>query len=340
MTPSLRQAVVGFLCERRGLGYREIGAHERTLGLLASVLAERLATKRPAPKEPLTIDVTRDDLTKVLDILASRGLSPVTVGHAVSSLRVFFRWLSRRGALLLNPAEDLPFPKSPRRIGYVPSPSEVERLLLFAGREAVLKRAGALDDRERERVLCQAVRDLAILEILYGSGLRLSELLKLLVKDIDLRERTAFLKSGKGGKDRVVPLTTKAAEAVSRYLEESRPALLSGRLADHESGKTPEVLFLSASGTRLYHDWRERYFVPIARAAGLPRALTPHRLRHACAVHLLSDGADLSHIARLLGHERLDTTALYLSLTTKSVAEALAASHPRERDEQTDERLG
>ena len=342
-TMTLRDSLSHFLAERRALGYAEIGTHERTLGLLLRLVSSRLVASHlvasrlaATPPEPLTTDVTREDLTNVLDVLVRRGLSPITVGHACSSFRVFFRWVSRRGALLLNPAEDLVVMRSPRRIGYVPSPSEVERLLLHGEPRAVLKRAGELDESERERVVCQAVRDLAILEILYGSGLRISEVLKLLVKDVDLGERTAFLKSAKGGKDRVVPLTRRGAEAVARYLDEARPVLLSGATADHESRKTPEVLFLSASGTRLYHDWRERSFVPIARAAGLPSALTPHRLRHACAVHLLSAGADLTHIARLLGHERLDTTALYLALSTKSVAEALERAHPRERRSEGD----
>lgn len=273
--------------------------------------------------EPLVTDVTRQDLGALLDVLVGKGFSPITVGHAVSCLRVFFRWLSRRGAILLSPAEDLPHPKLRRRLGYVPSREEVERLLSAAQPEAALKREGIAEGHERyERVLHEARRDVAVIELLYGSGLRFSEVTGLRVTDVDLRERTAFLRRAKGGKDRVVPLTKRSAEALSRYLAEARPALSSGRRT--------EVLLLTAKGARLYGDWRKRCFVPLVLAAGLPRALTPHRLRHACAVHLIEGGADIVFVARLLGHERLDTTALYLALTTASLRGALD-SHPRER---------
>lgn len=273
--------------------------------------------------EPLVTDVTRQDLGAFLDVLVGKGLSPITVGHAVSCLRVFFRWLSRRGAILLSPAEHLPHPKLCRRIGYVPSREEVERLLATAQPEATLKREGVAEGHERhERVLHEARRDVALLELLYGSGLRFSEVTGLRVTDVDLRERTAFLRRAKGGRDRVVPITKRSTEALSRYLAEARPGLLSGRRT--------EVLLLTATGARLYDDWRPRFFIPLVLAAGLPKALTPHRLRHACAVHLIESGADIVYVARLLGHERLDTTALYLTLTTASIRGALE-SHPRER---------
>lgn len=324
--------------ERLGLSAtpRLFGA--QVLRLLLKAVEARLGCKVSEVSEVSARDVTRADVVAVVDGFLARGLSEQTVLHAKTSLRLFCRWLTQRRALLLDPAADLRTHRVVRRLGYVPSPEEVRRLMASADPERVLSREGFLtppDDslprdvrgswqRRGVRLLAEALRDRAILELLYGSGLRIGEVIRLDVKDLDLAERTAFLKDAKGGKDRVVPLTHAFVEAVVPYLVEGRPALLI---------RPTEALFPTVTGRRLDPwFWRKTALQPLLKAAGLPRALTPHRLRHACAVHLLESGAELTHIARLLGHEKLDTTALYLTLTTRFLSETLSSAHPREKE--------
>jgi site-specific recombinase XerD len=184
----------------------------------------------------------------------------------------------------------------------------------------------------------EAGRDLALLELLYGSGLRIQEAVGCLVTDVSLAERTLFVAKGKGNRQRIVPITPRAAMAIARYMAEGRRVLLEGRARRARTRKKAPspALFLSTTGQPVMpQPWRERRLTPLLRAAKLPKGLTPHRLRHACAVHLLESGADILQISRLLGHERLETTAIYLSLAVGEVAKALRAAHPRERPERS-----
>lgn len=356
----LDEAILSHVVERERLGYSV--AHTRVLRRLLTRLgegvAERLARERGGklderlePHEPLVVyvtDLTERDLTSLLDVLLARGLSSGSVASVGASLRVFGRFLLRRNLVLLDPARDLVLARVQRRIGYVPSPADVARLLRTASPESALAREGFLSPEtevaavaagaprtvkgrrslafaawKRKRVIAEALRDVAALEILYGSGLRLAELCNLDVTDLDLKERTLQVRSGKGRKDRVVPLTRAASRSLTAYLLEGRPFLF--------SRKTPALL-LMPSGARLSTWWRAGPFRRLIRAAHLPR-LTPHRLRHACAVHLVTGGADIVKISRLLGHERLDVTALYLALSPAAIAKTLLAAHPREKQE-------
>jgi len=165
-------------------------------------------------------------------------------------------------------------------------------------------------------------RNRAILELLYGTGIRVSECERLDVRDLDLAQGHVFIRDGKGRKDRVVPVVGRALEALDRYLREARPELL--------RDPREAALFLTRRGTRVSVK-NIQYLVRMnARAAGLT-GVTPHGLRHGCATHLLQGGADVRHVQHLLGHKSLDTTAIYTHVAPQDLAQAIAKAHPRER---------
>jgi integrase/recombinase XerD len=164
-------------------------------------------------------------------------------------------------------------------------------------------------------------RDRAILEVLYGTGLRVSECVRLDLQDVGLREGQLLVRNGKGKKDRVVPLVGQALLALDRYLREVRHALV--------RDPKEQAVFLSVIGTRLSPVTLQYQVRRYAKALGL-RA-KPHVLRHSCATHLLRHGADVRQIQQLLGHRALETTALYLRVDVSHLAEVVARAHPRER---------
>jgi integrase/recombinase XerD len=219
----------------------------------------------------------------------------------LSVLRSFFAWAVGRGWLLSSPVRGLALPSSgtlPRR---VPSQAQVGRLLAHVGSWAAT-----------------ATRDRALLEVLYGSGLRRAECVRLELRDVDLRQAMLLVRNGKGRRDRLVPLTKRAVSALGAYLEE-RPRL-------DTRGET--ALFLSARGGPLTGSGLAKM---VRRAAtGARLTLSPHGLRHACATHLLEEGADVRLIQRLLGHSRLATTALYTRVRPVELFRVLRRCHPRE----------
>ena len=330
----LAAAMEEYLLDRRGRGYGNERTHRWVLRRLLSATACRLS------KEPLAGEVTRRDLDAVLAEGLRRGHGDTTRFHVATMLRLFCRWLVKGGVLLLDPSDGLAVKRPERPLLFVPSRVQVRRLLEAArpARAHRPERDGAASPDEPQgdrhaRSCAEALRDTAALELLYGSGLRFGELVGLDVGDLDLAERTAFIRCGKGRKDRLVPLTRASAEALRRYLARGRPLLASQRLsrAPWTGRGGADALLLTVSGARLSQAWRHECFGPLALLAGLPEGLTPHRLRHACALHLLESGASLVAIGRLLGHASLSATTLYLRLSTASLARTLLLSHPRER---------
>ena len=230
-------------------------------------------------------------------------VSPWTVVGYFTSVRAFFAFLERKGLILANPARELLLRK-PERLPRALSEDEARRLM------AVPPYWGAVGPRDR-----------AILEVLYGTGIRVAECVRLDLQDVALQEGRLLVRNGKGRKDRVVPLVGQALAALDRYLREIRHALV--------RDPRQQAVFLSAIGTRLSFVMLERQVKRYGQAVGL-RA-TPHVLRHSCATHLLRHGADVREIQQLLGHRALETTALYLKVDVSHLAEVLARAHPRER---------
>jgi integrase/recombinase XerD len=242
-------------------------------------------------------------LRRAVSERTGRPLAASTRALVVSAVKGFFAFLERRQKLLVNPAQHVPAPRRfrlPRAIG-----QNAVRLLLDAPDPAT-----PLGQRDR-----------AILELIYGSGLRLSECVRLDLADLDLERGTLLIRNGKGKKDRYVPVAGRALLALRAYLREGRLSLTER----HDDG----ALFVARYGKRL-GPMSVRLLVKRSAAKAGVKATT-HVLRHACATHLLAGGADVRHVQELLGHKDLATTALYTKVDTHGLAQLIRRCHPREK---------
>jgi integrase/recombinase XerD len=231
-----------------------------------------------------------------------RPLAVATRLIYIAVVRRFFAFLDKRSVILRNPALHLRYPRRPVIPRGVLTEAEAVRLMETPPDST---RGGP--------------RDRAILETLYGTGIRIGECGRIDVSDLDLSQGQLLVRDGKGRKDRVVPVAGRAAAALAVYLRDIRPALV------HDPMEA--ALFLSHFGTRLKKGTLYVLVKNHARTARLK--VSPHGLRHACATHLLARGADLRHIQALLGHSFIDTTALYTRVNTSGLREVLDRAHPR-----------
>jgi integrase/recombinase XerC len=231
-----------------------------------------------------------------------RGLAPRSVQRRLSAARSLFRYLLREGELARDPAADVQAPKARKRLPVTLDADAMARLLEFR-----------TDDR-------LGLRDKAIMELFYSSGLRLSELLGLDLPDLDLRDRTVRV-LGKGRKTRIVPVGRHAAEALARWLRERTT------LAD--IGET--AVFVGQNGRRLGPRIVQRRIAQWARLQGLPEHVHPHMFRHSFASHLLESSGDLRAVQELLGHANISTTQVYTHLDFQHLARIYDAAHPRAR---------
>jgi integrase/recombinase XerD len=279
------------------LAPRTVEAYRRDLQALAGWLG------RP----PASVET--EELERYLAELRAAGLSAATIARRVASLRSFFRHLVLIGAVEANPAAELELPRRTRRLPRALSLSEAERLIEAA--------AGTTP---------RALRDHALVELLYGAGLRVSEAVGLDKTGVDLDQRLVRT-VGKGGKERVVPVGRKAVEALQRYLARGRPHL--------DRRHRPE-LFLNAKGGPLTRAGAFLILRKLAEKAGLePERVHPHLLRHSFATHLLEGGADLRSVQEMLGHADLATTELYTHVTDRRRREMYFQAHPHARRKTT-----
>jgi integrase/recombinase XerD len=236
-------------------------------------------------------------------VKTARGapLSASTRSAYLGTLRSFFTWLMKRGVLLASPAEHLVIPRVRRLPRAVLSEEQARRLVTAPGPESALGK-----------------RDRAILELLYGSGIRVGELSRLDLKDVDLERGVVLVRSGKGKKDRWAPLPARAAAALDVYLRESR--VDAGEMA----------VFVSEAGRRLIPASIRKRVRQWGQEAKIASRVTPHRLRHACATHLLRGGADVRHVQQLLGHRSVETTVIYTRVAMEDLRRLLR-KHPRRR---------
>ncbi len=235
------------------------------------------------------------------------ALSSTSAARAVVAVRGLHRFALREGIVETDVAHDVRPPAAPRRLPKAISVEDVERLIEAAG----------IDQTPL------AIRDRALLEILYGTGARISESVGLAVDDVDLEDKTVLLR-GKGGKQRRVPLGSYAAKAVSAYLVRVRPALAA-------NGCGSSVLLLNARGGPLSRQSAWTVLRQCADKAGLVSGISPHTLRHSFATHLLEGGADVRVVQELLGHSSVTTTQIYTLVTVDQLREVYAAAHPRAR---------
>jgi site-specific recombinase XerD len=293
------------------------GASPLTRRNYAAVLAEfQTWYEEWTQRRPEWRRLGRDDFRAYLRFLGGRKLGQATIRLRFSALRTFYRHLQRRGQVTEIPLRQIALPKAGRRLPRFLTPDQVAGLLRIPVTD--LQRtdtAAKLDRRER----CRLLRDAAVLETVYSCGLRVSEVCRLEVQDLDFDSSTARVR-GKGRKERLLPMGAPAVEAIRRYWEG-----LPHRPAPHQAAfhnKFETLKPLTARTVQLL-------FKRCLLAAGLDLSLTPHKLRHSYATHLLDRGADLRSVQELLGHAHLATTQIYTHVTTERLKRVYEAAHPR-----------
>ncbi len=280
------------LAAERGLARNSVAAYRRDLEGLARLVEGRgLAA------------ATQDDLLLALRKMRTAGRSPRSVARWLVAVRGFYAWLAHEGEITENPAARLEPPKVWKTLPKVLDGADVERLI-------------QAPDRAEPR----GARDAAMLEVLYATGLRASELVGLRLHDLHLD--AGYLRCvGKGSKERVVPLGSVANAALRDYLASARPALLSGRRAD--------AVFVSSRGTPLTRQGFWKLLKAHGRRAGIRTTLSPHVVRHSFATHLLENGADLRAVQMLLGHADISTTQIYTHVNRERLKRLYRDFHPR-----------
>jgi len=256
-------------------------------------------------------EVTEADVADYVAHLRGEGRAPSTVKRSVVAVRSLHRFCALEGSTGADPSADVAVPRVPRGVPKALTEEEVGTLIEAVGGDDALAR-----------------RDRAILEVLYGTGLRISELVGLSLGDVDLGQGLirAF---GKGARERLVPVGRCAAEAVEDWLaSEGRPALAPDRWARRGDA---EALFLNRRGGRLSRQGAWGIVRKYGDQVGLGPRLTPHVLRHSCATHMLDHGADIRAVQELLGHASISTTQLYTLVSTERLWSVYRAAHPRAR---------
>ncbi len=251
--------------------------------------------------------VTPRLLEEWLGELARAGIAPASVSRRLYEVRAFFHFLARRGYLEENPLASVKGPKLGRRLPRYLTVDEVFALLRAADGDSPF-----------------ALRDRAILELLYGSGIRLGELVALNVDDVDLERRELWVREGKGGEERIALFGRVAAAVLRTYLSQGRPALV------NPDRPTP-ALFLNRYGGRLSRVSVTNIVHRYARLAGIRKEVTPHMLRHSFATHLMEGGADVRVVQELLGHKSPQTTQIYTHVSQEHLKRVYDRYHPRAR---------
>jgi integrase/recombinase XerD len=289
---------LGYLAVERGASPHTIDAYRRDLAAYTAFLAGRGVT---GPDQ-----VSREDLTAYIAALRERHLAPSSVERKVASVKSFHKFLVREGLTENHPTANLPLPKVPKRLPEVVSVDEIGRMLSQPFPESP---AGK--------------RDRSMLEVLYGCGLRVSELTGLDLTDVDLSD--GFLRVfGKGSKERVVPIAGAAFRTLDDYLLHGRPFL---RPKSSRSRQDPAAVFLNQRGGRMT---RQTVFTTVRTYAGrVGLTMHPHTLRHSFATHMLEGGADLRSLQEMLGHSDISTTQIYTHVDRSHLREEYLSTHPR-----------
>jgi integrase/recombinase XerD len=292
--------LTGLIAER-GLSTNTVEGYRRDLAKLQAFL------RGEGRADPASL--VRTDVPRLLGFLRGQELAPPSVARSVAAFRGFYRFLLSEGAIHHDPFLDVTIPKASQRLPKALTFAEVQRILDAPSR----REAG----RGRHP---EALRDDAMLEVLYATGLRVSELVKLDLEAVNAA--VGFLRAtGKGSKQRVVPLGAVAIRKLRRYLEAGRPHLLKTR--------TSNRLFVTRSGRGMTRQGFWKILRRCALAAGIRRPISPHMLRHSFATHLLERGADLRVVQALLGHANISTTQIYTHVEKERLKQLHKRHHPR-----------
>jgi integrase/recombinase XerD len=289
-----------WLAAERGRSINTLTAYRRDLRAYASWLAERGLAVR---------EVAETDVIAYIGALRERGLAPASVARSLVPVRSLHRFLAAEGQVAIDPAAHVERPRVPRGLPKALSEEEVARLLAApTGDEAIAR------------------RDRAMLEVLYGTGVRVSELVGLSLGDVDL-DASLLRAFGKGSKERIVPIGGHATRALVSWLGDGgRPELAP---AQWRRRGDAEAVFLGARGGRLTRQGAWDVLRRHGEQVGLAGRLSPHVLRHSCATHMLDHGADIRAVQELLGHASITTTQLYTLVSTERLWEVYRSAHPR-----------
>ena len=289
------ESFLDYLTFERGLSDRTLSAYQRDLGKLFQFVIPRGAG---GPGE-----IKAADLREFVYSLKDRGLAPSSIRRAISSVRSYFAFLLEEGVLEADPSERLESPRVGQTLPDVLSVEEVREML-----------------ETPDPGHAMFWRDRSILEVLYATGVRVSELVELKLSNLNLEEGVCTV-FGKGAKERLVPLGSPSRRALRRYLNEVRPRL--------DAGKGKGTVFLNRRGEPLSRMTIWNLVRRAAGAAGIHRKVSPHTLRHTFATHLLEGGADLAAVQELLGHADISTTQIYTHVDREYLREVHRTFHPR-----------
>lgn len=290
------QLFLEYLTVELGLSANTRQAYERDLRLFCKTLGFK--------NSDALVNVSREQITGYMTQLKEKGLAAATIARKLAAIKAFYRFMTAEGYMDANPAEVVEAGTKGIKLPRVLSEDEVVRLL-----------------SQPDITTAEGFRDRTMLEVLYATGMRVSELINLTLDRVDLNMKY-IIAFGKGSKERIVPLGSVAAEFLQQYLEKVRPKLT-------HAGRNTNIVFLAFGGHELT---RQRFWQIIrayGRKANINKALTPHILRHSFATHLLDNGADLRSVQELLGHSDISTTQIYTHLTNKRLRDIYAKAHPR-----------
>jgi len=294
---------LAYLSVEKGFSNNTVEAYKNDLSQFYHFIEKRTNSKNPAD-----IDWKNIDRSYVIDYLVDlkeRSYAPATMARKVAAIKSFFNFLVSEGSLENNPTEGLSGPKVGKPLPKALSISEIEKLL----------------EQPDKATTPEAKRDKAMLELLYATGMRVTELVSLNVRDVDLKG--GFVRCfGKGSKERLIPIHNRAIKTVKDYLDNAR---------SHFLGTAPEnALFLNRRGQRLTRQGFWLILKGYGKKADLEMELTPHTLRHSIATHLLHSGKmNLRELQELLGHANISTTQIYTHLTTERMRQVYESAHPR-----------
>jgi integrase/recombinase XerD len=288
-----------FLSVEKGASANTVAAYRNDLQQLAAFIGTRPSSEGWASVDrPLVQDFILD--------LKERGYTETSVARKVAAVRSFYAFISAEGMITVNPTEGLSSPRVGKTLPKAISPNEVDELL----------------EQSARRSTPEARRDRAMLELLYATGMRVTELVSLDTTSLNLDPRSPYVRClGKGAKERSIPIHDQALEALTEYLDDGRPLLV--------RNKDESALFVNRRGDRLTRQGFWLILKGYAKAANLSPDITPHTLRHSFATHMLRGGMPLRNVQEMLGHANISTTQVYTHLTSEHVREVYERAHPR-----------
>lgn len=247
-------------------------------------------------------EVTATSLNSYVLFLEKEGRKPATISRSIASMKAFYHYMEKERRVSEDPSERLKAPKIEKKMPTILTPEEVTRLL---------EQPGGTSPKE--------LRDKAMLELLYATGIRVSELISLKVEDVNLAME--YLTCSDSHKERIIPFGSIAKEALSRYLELGRPKLI--------GDESKEWLFTNCSGQQMSRQGFWKLIKSYGKKAGIEAEITPHMLRHSFAAHMVGNGADLKSVQEMLGHSDISTTQVYAQMEQRRMREVYVKAHPR-----------